>query len=84
MPYITANSVGVREYLNQDSAIFLTDPSTESLVKAINYLSNQNILQAYSKKINLNHSKIASQKLLSEKFDLILLDFYKAKLHRFV
>ena len=84
MPYITADSVGVREYLSQDSAIFLSDTSSESLVKAINYLSNRNILQAHAKSINLNHSKVASQKLLSEKFDLILLDFYKTKLHRFV
>ena len=84
IPYITADSEGVREYLNQDSAIFLPDPSADFLVEAIEKLSDKSRLQAYANKINANHNKIASQQVLSENFDHILLDLYKAKLHRLV
>jgi len=82
MPYITADSDGVREYLHQGSALFLTDPSVESLVDAIKSLNNRDIRGEYAKKINLNHSATASQKVLSEKFDQILLELCDTKNHK--
>ncbi len=84
MPYITADSDGVREYLNKDSAVFLNNTSAEFLVEAIEKLSNKSSLRAYAKKINLNHNKTASQQVLSEKFDHILQDLCETKPHRLV
>ncbi len=84
IPYITADSEGVREYLNQDSALFLPDPSANFLVEVIEKLSDKSRREAYANKINANHNKTASQKVLSENFEHILLDLYKTKLHRFV
>jgi glycosyltransferase involved in cell wall biosynthesis len=82
MPFITADSAGVREYLDQDSALFLSDPSPESLVESIKNLSDKSILRALSKKINVNHNKIASQQVLVTNFEHIVLDLYETKLHR--
>ncbi len=73
MPFITSNSVGVREYLHQGSALFLDHPSPESLVEAIKDLNSVATRRAYAKEISLNHHEIASQKVLSEQFDQILL-----------
>ena len=84
MPYITADSDGVREYLNEDSAFYLNGSSAEFLVEAIENLSDQGSLRAYAKKINVNHNKTASQQVLSEKFENILLDLCKTKLRRLV
>ena len=82
MPFITADSAGVREYLNQDSAVFLSDPSPESLVKAIKILNDKSRLRALAKEINVNHNKTASQQLLITNFEHIVLDLYKTKPHR--
>ena len=82
MPYITADSDSVREYLNQDSALFLSDTSAEFLVEAIEKLSNKSSLRAYAKKINLNYCKKASQEVLGKNFDHILLDLCETKPHR--
>jgi glycosyltransferase involved in cell wall biosynthesis len=83
MPYITADSVGVREYLHQGSALFLEHPSSESLVRAINDLKGDAVRRAYAKKINLIYRESASQKILSEKFDQILLQLCDTKAHKF-
>ena len=82
MPYITADSAGVREYLHQGSALFLEHPSSESLVRAINDLKGDTTRRAYAKKINLIYRESASQKILSEKFDLILLQLCDTKAHK--
>ena len=83
MPYITADSGGVREYLHQGSALFLEHPSSESLVRAINDLKGDAARRAYAKKINLIYRESASQKILSEKFDQILLQLFDTKAHKF-
>lgn len=82
MPYITTDSDAVREYLQQGSAFFLTEPSVESLVDAIKSLNDRDIRREYAKKISLNHSESASQKVLSEKFDQILLELCDTKNHK--
>jgi len=82
MPFITADSAGVREYLGQDSALFLSDPSPESLAESIKNLSDKSSLRALSKKINVNHKKIASQQLLVTNFEHIVLDLYETRPHR--
>jgi glycosyltransferase involved in cell wall biosynthesis len=82
MPYITADSAGVREYLHQGSALFLEHPSSESLVRAINDLKDDTTRRAYAKKINLIYRESASQKILSEKFDQILLQLCDTKAHK--
>jgi hypothetical protein len=84
MPYITADSVGVREYLHQGSAFFLEHPSSESLVGAINDLKGDAARRPYAKKINLIHCETASQKILSEKFDQIVLQLCDTKSHKFL
>ena len=82
MPYVTADSAGVREYLNQDSALFLNEPSPKSLVEAIENLSDKSSLRAYAKKIKANHNESASQQVLITNFEHIVLDLYETKPHR--
>jgi glycosyltransferase involved in cell wall biosynthesis len=73
MPYITTNSNGVREYLNPNSAIFLNNPSTESLVDAILELKQEEVRLEYSTQINAVYRKFASQLKINEQFEETLL-----------
>jgi hypothetical protein len=73
MPYITTDSMGVREYLSPKSAIFLKEPSAGAIVNAILKLKQEGLRQQYSNEINLNYLEFASQKILSEKFEQTLL-----------
>lgn len=82
MPYITADTDGVREYLNQESALFLADTSTESLVEAIKKLSDKSNRKIFSEKIKINHNETASQPLLGANFEQIVLDLNETKLRR--
>ena len=82
MPYITTDSMGVREYLIPKSAIFLKEPSADAIVNAILELKQVGIRQGYSNKINLNYLEIASQKVLSEKFEQTLLELLSLKRNR--
>ena len=82
MPYITTDSKGVREYLSSNSAIFLNDPSNGGLVDAILELKKEEIRKKYSNKINANYHKIASQKVLSDKFEQTLLELMILKKNR--
>ena len=82
MPYITTDSMGVREYLGPKSAIFLKKPSADVIVNAILELKQVSIRQEYSNKINLNYLEIASQKILSEKFEQTLLELLSLKGNR--
>ena len=79
MPYITADSVGIREYLNEDSAFFLTKPSAESIVNAVSEMKSSAIRSIYAKKIKMNYSQNSSQKVLNEKFDQIVLDLCQVR-----
>jgi len=67
--YVTSNSNGVREFLENDSALFLPDSSPETLVSAILDLQDFDLRDKYSRNIRLNYQKIASQKLINEKFE---------------
>ena len=82
MPYITTDSMGVREYLSSNSAIFLKEPSAGAIVSAILELKQEGIRQEYSNKINLNYLEFASQKILSEKFEQTLLKLLSFKGNR--
>lgn len=84
MPYITADSVGVREYLHEGSAYFLSNPSAESLVNAIVDMKSNDVRSVYAEKVNLNYCGIASQRVLSEKFDQILLELCTLKANKFL
>ena len=72
MPYITTDSMGVREYLSSNSAIFLNDPSKGELVDAILELRQEEIRKEYSNNINADYHDLASQKVLSDKFEKTL------------
>jgi len=82
MPYITTDSKGVREYLNLNSAIFLNNPASGTLVNAILDLKKEKIRKEYSNKINADYHKFASQKVLSDKFEEILLKLMSLKGNR--
>ncbi len=82
MPYITADSVGVREYLSPSSAIFLKNPSAHAVAKAILELRHESIRNKYSNEINLNYRMIASQEILSERFEQFLLEIWNVKKNR--
>ena len=69
MPYITTDSMGVKEYLNSNSAIFLNDPSKGELVDAILELQQEEVRKEYSNKINADYHSLASQKVLSDQFE---------------
>lgn len=83
IPYITSDSEGIREYLNDDSAVFLSHPCEISLKKAIESLVDSGIREEYSQKINERYSLIASQRTLSDQFDLFINDLCKIKVNKF-
>jgi hypothetical protein len=82
MPYITTDSMGVREYLNSNSAIFLDDPSKGELVEAILELRQEEIRREYSNNINVDYHNLASQKVLSDKFEKTLVQLMVLKGNR--
>jgi len=82
MPYITADSAGTREYLDESSAFFLSDTSVATLVRAIEYLKSSKIRETYAEKISSNYNKTASQKILAKKFDEIVLDLLQTNDNR--
>ncbi len=82
MPYITTDSRGVREYLNSNSAIFLDNPSKEELVEAILELRQEEIRREYSNNINVDYHNLASQKVLSDKFEKTLVQLMVLKRNR--
>lgn len=82
MPYITARSAGVQEYLPHGSALFLDKPSTESLVDAIEVMKNSDERKIYAKKMGLNYDKNASQEVLSKNLDKILLGLCDLKANK--
>ncbi len=79
MPYITADSAGVKEYLSPSSAIFLKNPSAHAIVKAIMELRQETIRNKYSNEINLNYRTIASQEILNQRFEKFLLGMWNVK-----
>jgi len=80
--YITSDSKGVREYLKHDSALFLTNPSTESLIKALCELKSPDVRRKYSQNINSNYEKTASQAVLNEKFEAFAFELINSKERR--
>lgn len=79
MPYITADSAGIREFLSLNSAIFLEESSGGELAKAIVTLKKIQIRKKFSREINSVYQKNASQKVLSTRFEQIVMDFWKAR-----
>ena len=67
--YVTSNSEGLREFLENESALFLPDSSSETLVTALLELQDFGLREKYSRNIKLNYGNIASQKLINEKFE---------------
>ena len=75
--YVTADSKGVREFLETESALFLADSSPDSLVNAIIDLQSVELRDKYSRNIKLNYENVASQTLINEKFEIYVKNLVK-------
>ena len=82
MPFITADSVGVQEFLPIGSALFLNKPTAEKLANAIEGMKSSETRKIYAKKISLNYYKTARQELLSNNFDEIVLELCDIKANK--
>jgi hypothetical protein len=80
--YITADSEGIREFLDFDSAFFLKEPFPESLVQAVLDLRNPELRSKYARNIHRNYMEVASQSVLNERFEEITALLLKTKARR--
>lgn len=69
MPYVTTDSVGIRELYNSDSAVLLLDNSGSNLAAQIQKLKDSRVRSELSKNIKTKYQEKASQELLNVKFE---------------
>ena len=71
-PYISADNAGIREFLNSEDAVFITQPFTKGLVDSIHKLSKLSAREVYASKINEKYKKQASQFIINQDFENVL------------
>jgi hypothetical protein len=69
MPYVTTDSVGIRELYSSNSAVLLTDNSGSNLASEILKLKDSRLRSELSKNINAVYKTKASQEVLNARFD---------------
>jgi hypothetical protein len=72
--YISADSIGVREIFDEESAVFLEEISSDSLESAISSLVSKSLRQEYSENIKKSYLRNHSQELISKRFDQIVIE----------
>lgn len=69
MPYVTTDSVGIRELYSSRSAVLISDNSGTSLAAEIQRLKDSKIRSDLSRNIKAEYIEKASQELLNSKFE---------------
>lgn len=69
MPYVTTDSVGIRELYSSKSAVLISDNSGSSLAAEIKKLKNSRVRSDLSQNIKADYQEKASQELLNSKFE---------------
>jgi glycosyltransferase involved in cell wall biosynthesis len=72
MPYVTTDSVGIRELYSSNSAVLLTDNSGSNLASEILKLKDSKLRSEFSKNINTAYKAKASQEVLNARFDSLV------------
>ena len=76
--YVTPRSMGLMELYSSDSIYFLEEASVDHLVSALRSLMKYELRRRYELGIKEAYGRLASQKMLNENFEkLILLDYEK-------
>ena len=71
IPYISADSEGIREFLDTSSALLIAPPFVPELVKAIKLLKSTSSHVSYREQIRKRYVDHASQRVLCEEFDAL-------------
>ncbi len=72
--YVTSESLGIKEVFKEESVIYLSNSSPESLASAILTLENQEFRQKMEDKIWLQYQSSLSQLLINKRFDRLIRD----------
>lgn len=72
IPYISADNSGIREFLDSEDAVFISQPFAEGIVEAISLLSNFAARKDFSRKIHEKYEQKASQFVINRDFEDVI------------